>query len=118
MFSGIDFVQVIVASLILAVATMVGFVMLFLPGLAVMFFSAFTLFFIIDKGMPAIDAIKASVSFTLANAGTLIVFFLACFAAIIVGTLLCFVGLLVAIPVVVLAQAYTYRTLQGEQVAA
>ena len=118
MFSGIDFVQVIIASLILAVATMIGFVMLFLPGIAVMFFTAFTLYFIIDKGMPAIEAIKASVSFVLANAGTLIVFFLACIAAYIVGALLCGVGLLVAIPVVVLATAYTYRTLQGEQVAA
>jgi uncharacterized membrane protein len=118
MFSGIDFVQVIVASLILAVATMIGFVLLVLPALVVWFLTAFTLFFIIDKGMPAIEAIKASVSFTLANAGTLIVFFLACFAAYIVGALLCGVGLLVAIPVVVLAQAYAFRTLQGEQVAA
>lgn len=118
MFSGIDFVQVIVASLILAAATMIGIVLLFLPGLAVMFFTAFTLYFIIDKGMPAIEAIKASVSFVLANAGTLIVFFLACIAAYIVGALLCGVGLLVAIPVVVIAQAYAFRTLQGEQVAA
>jgi uncharacterized membrane protein len=118
MFSGIDFVQVIVASLILAVATIIGFVLCILPGIAVMFFTAFTLYFIIDKGMSAIDAIKASVSFVMANAGTLIVFFLACIAAYIVGALLCGVGLLVAIPVVVIAQAYAFRTLQGEQVAA
>jgi uncharacterized membrane protein len=118
MFSGIDFVQVIIASLILAVATIIGFVLCVLPGIAVMFFTAFTLYFIIDKGMPAIEAIKASVSFVMANAGTLIVFFLACIAAYIVGALLCGVGLLVAIPVVVIAQAYAFRTLQGEQVAA
>jgi uncharacterized membrane protein len=118
MFSGINWVQVIVASLIIAVAMMIGFVLCILPGIAVMFFTAFTLFFIIDKDMPAIAAIKASVSFTLANAGTLIVFFLACFAAYLVGALLCGVGLLVAIPVVVLAQAYAFRTLHGEQVAA
>lgn len=118
MFQGIDFVQVVIASLILAVATMIGIVLCILPGLAVMFFTAFTLYFIIDKGMSAIDAIKASVSFVMANAGTLIVFFLACIAAYIVGALLCGVGLLVAIPVVVIAQAYAFRTLQGEQVAA
>jgi uncharacterized membrane protein len=118
MFQGIDFVQVVIASLILAVATTVGLVLCILPGLAVMFLTAFTLYFIIDKGMSAIDAIKASVSFVMANAGTLIVFFLACIAAYIVGALLCGVGLLVAIPVVVIAQAYAFRTLQGEQVAA
>lgn len=118
MFSGIDWVQVIVASLLVSVATMIGLVLCILPGIAVWFLTAFTLFFIVDKGMSAIDAIKASVSFTIANAGTLIVFFLACIAAYIVGALLCGVGLLVAIPVVVIATAYTYRTLQGEQVAA
>lgn len=118
MFAGINWAQVIVASLIIAVATIIGILLLFLPGLAVMFFTAFTLHFIIDKGLPAIEAIKASVSFTIANAGTLIVFFLACLAAYIVGALLCGIGLLVAIPVVVIAQAYTYRTLQGEQVTA
>lgn len=118
MFAGINWLQVLVASLIIAVATFIGFLLCILPGFAVMFLTSFTLHFIIDKGLPAVEAIKASVSFTIANAGTLIVFFLACLAAYIVGALLCLVGLLVAIPVVVLAQAYAYRTLQGEQVAA
>ncbi|MEO5663530.1 MAG: hypothetical protein ABIR39_09615 [Nocardioides sp.] len=118
MFQGIDFVQVVIASLILAVATIVGIVLCVLPGLAVMFLTAFTLHFIIDKQLPAIEAIKASISFVMANAGTLIVFFLACLAAYVVGALLCGVGLLVAIPVVVIAQAYAYRTLRSEQVVA
>ena len=118
MFSGIDWVQVIIASLIVAAATMIGLVLCILPGLVVMFLTAFTFYFIIDKGMSALHGIRASISFTIANAGTLIVFFLACIAAYIGGALLCGVGLLVAIPVVVIAQAYAYRTLQGEQVAA
>ena len=70
MFQGIDFVQVLIASLILAVATIVGLVLCILPGLAVMFLTAFTLHFIVDKQMPAIEAIKASVSFVMANAST------------------------------------------------
>ncbi len=118
MFSGIDWAQVIIAAVILAIATTVGFVLCILPGFVVLFLTSFSLYFIIDKGMSAVDGIRASISFTMANAGTLIVFFLACIAAFIVGALLCGVGLLVAIPVVVLATAYTYRTLQGEQVAA
>lgn len=118
MFAGINWVQVIIASLIIAVASIIGFVLCILPGIAVVFLTSFTLYFLIDKDMPAVDAIKASIAFTRANAGTLIVFFLACIAAFIVGALLCGVGLLVAIPVVVIASAYTYRTLQGEPVAA
>ena len=83
-----------------------------------LFLTSFTLHFIIDKDMGAIDAIKASISFVMANIGTLIVLLPGLIAAYIVGALLCGVGLLVAIPVVVIATAYAYRTLQGEQVAA
>ncbi|PUA81331.1 hypothetical protein [Nocardioides currus] len=118
MFNGINWVQVLIASLILAVATIIGLVLCILPGLAVMFVTAFTLQFIIDKDLPAVQAIQASAKLVMANAGTVLVFFLACLAAYFVGAILCGIGLLVAIPVVVIAQAYAYRTLQGEQVAA
>lgn len=115
---GIDWAQVAIAALIIAVASAIGTQLLILPGLAVWFLTAFTLYFIIDKGLPAIEAIKASASFVVANIGTLIIFFLASAAACIVGALACLVGLFVAVPVVLIAQAYAYRTLQGEQVAA
>ena len=62
--------------------------------------------------------IKASVAFVNANLGTLIGFYIASAIAIFVGALLCGIGLLAAIPVVVIAQAYAYRSLQGEPVAA
>ena len=118
MFSGFDFVQVVIAALVVAVATMIGFVLCILPGIAVLFLTSFSLYFIIDKGMGAIEAIQASVSFVMGNLGTLIVFFLASLAAYVVGALLCGIGLLVAIPVVVIAQAYTFRSLHNEPVAA
>lgn len=118
MFAGINWAQVVVASLIIAVVTIVGIIACVLPGLAWLFLTSFTLHFMIDKDLDAISAVRASITFVMANAGTLFVFFLACIAAYIVGALLCGVGLLVAIPVVVIATAYAYRTLQGEQVAA
>ena len=118
MFSGLNFVQIIIASIIVGLATFVGLLLCFVPGLVVMFFTWFTLYFVVDKNMPALEAIKASVSFVNKNMGTLIGFFLAALVAYFVGALLCGIGLLVAIPVVIIAQAYTYRTLQGESVAA
>jgi uncharacterized membrane protein len=48
----------------------------------------------------------------------MVLFFLATLLAYIVGALLCGIGLLAAIPVIYIAQGYTYRRLQGEQVAA
>lgn len=114
MFNGLNIPQIVIAAIIVGAATFIGLVLCFLPGLVVMFFTSFTMYFLIDKNLPAMDAIKASVAFVRENAGTLLVFFLACLAAYFVGALLCGIGLLVAIPVVIIAQAYTYRTLQGE----
>jgi len=116
--SGINWGQVIIASLIIGVMTFVGLLLCILPGIAVIFFTFFTLFFVIDRGEDAVTAIKSSFNLVKNNAGVLILFFLAQIAILIVGFCALLVGLLVAIPVTVLAQAYTFRILTGEQVAA
>lgn len=118
MFEGINWLQVLIAALIIAVASAIGFILLVIPMFIVMFLSAYTIYFIVDKDQTAIEAIQSSIKFTIANAGTVILLFLASVAAYFVGALLCGIGLLVAFPVVAIAQAYTYRTLNGEQVAA
>ncbi len=115
-FSGIDWGQVIIAALIIGAATFVGLVLCILPGLVVIFLTSYTLYFVVDHKLPAVDAIRASVSLVTRNLGPLILFFLASVLAYIVGTCACLVGLLVAIPVVVIAQAYTFRTLNGDPV--
>jgi uncharacterized membrane protein len=117
-FNGINWGQVIVASLITGALIFIGLILCIIPGIVVIFFTWFTLYFVIDRNMPAIEAIKASVSMVRANIGNLILLFLASIAAYIVGACLCGVGLLVAIPVVILAQVYTFRTLNGDPVQA
>jgi hypothetical protein len=111
--------DVIVASVLIGLATFVGFILLVIPGLLVMFFTSFTLFFLMDRPeLGAIDAIKASFEFTKNNAGNVIVWFLLSLATWIVGLCLCGVGLIVAVPVVLIGTAYTYKTLNNEPVAA
>jgi uncharacterized membrane protein len=117
-FNGINWGQVIAASLITGALIFIGLVLCIIPGIVAIFFTWFTLYFVIDRNMPAIEAIKASVSMVRANIGNLILLFLASIAAYIVGACLCGVGLLVAIPVVILAQVYTFRTLNGDPVQA
>jgi len=117
MFTFDNIVSVIVAGLIVGVATAIGVLLCVLPGLIVAFYSQFYVWFIVDKQMGAVDAIKASFGLIHRNLGTMVLFFLATVLAYLVGALLCGIGLLVAIPVVYLAQGYTYRRLQGEQVA-
>jgi uncharacterized membrane protein len=111
--------DVVVASVLIGVATFVGFVLCVVPGLLVMFFTSYTLYFLMDREeLGAIDAIKASFEFTKNNAGNVILWFLLSVLAWFVGALLCGIGLIVAVPVVLIGTAYTYKTLNNEPVAA
>ena len=115
-FDGWDKAQVAIAALIIAAATFVGTLLCYLPGLIVGFLTGYTLLFIVDKQMTAVDAIKASVSFVWSNLGNTLLFWILGLLALAVGAIICFVGLLVAAPVVLIGLAYTYRRLQNEPV--
>jgi uncharacterized membrane protein len=108
--------QIVLASIILAIATAIGLVLCIIPGLIVIFFSIFTYQFIIDKGLPAWDAIKASFALVNQNIGSMVGLLLASWLALFVGALLCGIGLIVAIPVTVIATVYAYRVLGGQPV--
>jgi len=117
MFEGVNFAQVILTSLLVGIMTAIGVVLCILPGIVLWFLSSFAMYYVVDKDMPAVEAIKASFALVSKNAGTLLVFFLLAILAYVAGLVACCVGILVAIPVVLIAQAYTYRSLQGETVA-
>ena len=117
-FSGINWGQVVLASIITGAMIFVGLILCIIPGIVVAFLTSYTLYFVIDRNMSAIDAIKASFTMVKDNVGPLLLFFLATIASLIVGACLCGVGLLAAIPIVVLAQVYTFRTLNGDPVQA
>jgi uncharacterized membrane protein len=110
--------QLLIGALIVAVLSGIGSILCYIPGLIVTFFVQFYVHFLIDQDMTGVDAIKASFSFVNANLGTVVGFFLASMVAYILGAMLCGIGLLVALPVVFIAQAYTYQRLRGVAVAA
>ncbi|WP_435736327.1 hypothetical protein V5D56_16250 [Cellulosimicrobium sp. PMB13] len=87
----------------------------FIGSIAFAFFALFTMFYVIDKNLGVFDAFKASFTVVSRNLGTVVLLFLAVYAAQIVGTLLCYVGLLVALPVAQIATAFVYRRLNQEQ---
>ena len=64
----------VIAAILIAIATGIGTVLCYLPGLIVGFLTSYTLLFIVDQQMEAIDAIKASNKLVTAEprAGTLI----------------------------------------------
>ena len=108
---------VIVAALIVAGATALGSILCYIPGIIVAFLLNWTMFYVVDEDMAPMDAAKASVSFATSHLGDTVVFYLLGIVAFIVGAILCLVGLLVAAPVVLIAAAYTFRVLNGRQVA-
>jgi uncharacterized membrane protein len=109
--------NVIIATLIVGVATSIGSALCFLPGLVVALFAIFTTVIVVDRNCGAIDAIKASFQLVKANFVPVLIVYLMTVAITLVGALLCGVGLLVAVPVASLLVVFTYRKLSGGQVA-
>ena len=110
-------VPVIVASLIIGVATFIGFVLCILPGIAVIFLTQYTLYYIMDQDLAPIDAIKASVRFTTQNLGNVLVWYIVGGIVALVGFVVCFVGAIVTVPIALIGTAYTYKVLNGQPVA-
>jgi uncharacterized membrane protein len=116
LLQGWDKTQVMIAAVLVAVGTGVGFMLCYLPGIIVSFLAGYTMYFVVGKQMSAVDAIKASFSFTTSHLGETILFFLLAAVVTVVGAIPCGLGLLVAYPVVLVGQAYTFRVLNNEPV--
>lgn len=109
--------RIILAGIILGALTVVGLILCILPGLIVIFFGSFFVYFILDQDLGAWDSIKASFSFVKDNVGNLLLLYILSLIAVFVGALLCGIGLIVAYPVVYIAYAYAYKVLRGVPVA-
>ncbi len=118
MLSFDDFGQYVVAMLIVSVLTGIGFMLCYIPGIIVAFLLSFTGYFVIDKKLAPMEAVKASLNLVKDNVGPVLVFFILAWLVTLAGALLCGVGLIVAIPIVVIGTGYMYKRLQGEPVAA
>lgn len=118
MFNFDKYGTVLVASIIVGIASFIGIFLCFVGSIVVAFFTPFYLFFILDKDMGAWDSIVASITLVKDNLGEVFLLLLAVIAAYIVGALLCGIGLLVTAPVALLALTFGYRRLQGAPVAA
>ena len=111
MFEGWDKVKVIIAAVIVSVLTVIGFVLLIIPGIIVAFLTYYTQFYVVDRDLSPVEALRASVAFTSAHLGPLVVLTLLAIGVLILGAVCLLVGLLVAFPTVLIAAAYTFRQL-------
>ncbi len=106
------------AALLVGVLTALGLVLLIIPGIIFAVLASLTIYFVVDRSMGAMDALKASIATVRSNVGAILMALLVTIGTTIVGALACCVGLLVAVPLNTLIWTYTYRRLSGGQVAA
>jgi uncharacterized membrane protein len=110
-----------VVGVVLNAPSLIGgwaFVLLsFVAGLVFGFFSLFTIAYVVDRDLPALAALKASYTAVTSNVGAALLSYLLQFLVVLVGALLCGLGLIVAVPVAILIQVYTYRRLSDGVVA-
>ena len=109
--------KVIVAGLLVAVLTSIGQFLCVIPGLIFAYLAWFTLPFVVDRSLPPVDALKASIATVRRDIGNSLVAYIVQFLLIFVGVLLLYVGILVTGPLALLIQTYAYRKLSGGQVA-
>lgn len=107
----------IIGSLLYGLMVGVGTIFCILPGIALAFLGFFWPYYVLDQNQAPVDAIKSSFSLVNSNLGQMIPFAIVAFIVYAIGAVLCGVGLLVSAPVVLIAVAYAYRTLNGQSVA-
>ena len=118
-FGRINFVNVLIAALLVAIIVTIGFILLIIPGLVALFLTYFTTLFVVDDDAESpVNAIGDSVKLISSNVGDSLLLALLSILVLIAGAIALLVGLIVAYPVTALAAAYAYRSFRGQPVAA
>jgi uncharacterized membrane protein len=118
LFKANNFGMIILAALLLMVASFVGVLLCGIGLIAVAIFAVFTYHNVVDKGLNAWAAFTSSFSLVGKNFGAVFLLELALFGINILGAIPCGLGLFVTLPLSVLAIAFAYRRITGGRVAA
>lgn len=114
LFKGFNyFIPSLVASLLIALFTSVGFALCIIPGLVVGAMYKFTYLFIVDKRMDFWPAMQASHAVVKNDYFGFTMFLLLIILVDLLGVLCCIVGVLVAIPVGMAAITVAYKEIVG-----
>ena len=114
-FSFPNFGASLLASFLTAVATGVGLLLCFIPGIIMAFLLYYSVYFTVDKGMDGIAGMKASWATLSSHVGELFPFALTGVGLYFIGGIT-LIGWLVTVPLVALLSAYSYVRIQGYDV--
>ncbi len=116
-FNFSDLGGALVTAIVVGLATAIGSMLCYLPGIVIAFFTMYAILFSLDKKMPVMDAVKASFEMVKNNVGPSILILLVAGLIAGVGGAVCGIGALVTYPMAMIMLAYAYRYLQGEPIA-
>jgi uncharacterized membrane protein len=111
LFQTKNLVNFILASLIRGVITLIGFILLIIPGIIFSIRLQYVTYLIIDKNLPPVDAVKKSWEMTKGNAWNLFFLGILLFLINVLGAIILLVGLFVTVPLTMLATTFVYRKL-------
>lgn len=98
--------------------TVIGTILLVIPGILFALAFAFYGFAIVDEGVGPIEAFKKSAAITKGSRWQLFLYGLATLGIMILGAIPLLLGLFVAVPVTMFASGYIYRKLKGAHMTA
>ncbi|MGE0251534.1 MAG: YciC family protein [Dongiaceae bacterium] len=110
------FINFLITSTLYTLITIAGFILLIIPGVIWFYKYLLSPYFVIDKNMDPIAALKASAKATRGEKFNLFILTSTFPLIIFLGVLALGIGILVAMPVVYLAQAYVYRRLEERMI--
>ena len=108
------FIKYFLGSLLYGLIVLGGLILLIVPGVIWAIKYQFFSYYIVDKGMGPLDAIKNSGKITDGAKGTLFIFGLVLGLINLLGALALLVGLFVTIPIAMVAMAYVFRKLEAQ----
>ena len=101
----------IISSILFAAIVALGLMLLIIPGIIMAIRLSFNFYFIVDKGVGPIEALKSSFNITRDNTGNLFIFGIIATLLNFLGALPFCIGLFITVPIVMVAYAYIYRQL-------
>ncbi|MCC6728123.1 MAG: hypothetical protein IT208_02165 [Chthonomonadales bacterium] len=101
--------HIVVAAILIAIGTTIGFVLCILPGIVVGGLWMFTIPLIVDRRLAGVDAMRESWNTLRGEVVMSALFWFVMFLLVLVGVVLCGVGVLLAAPLVVLSVCRLYR---------
>lgn len=109
------FISWVIASILFGIMFTIGLILLVVPGFYILARYGLFPFFILDRKMGPIDALKAAAEATEGIRWQIFLLFLACLGLNLLGLLLLGIGLLFSVPVTLLALALVYQKITHKE---